>query len=229
VLGRFSHAGRMIGIGAATLFYRHTNDARHAEIGIEFIEHILTRHAAGIDGDGFADSRAGDFWEFIDITGAPWRTPDGRIWSDSGHATEFAGLSLAHLRSTGTPNIELEKRLVSVLRRNFSNGFASPGIVKSFDLAARRPINGDMPWWSLPETMRAAALAARTTDTEHRSELNAIFHACWDTFTRHYVRPEQGSLAVQCIDPSGSVSSAIPAVPDADPSYHTGLSLIGCL
>ena len=34
------------------------------------------------------------------------------------------------------------------------------GICKSYDLVSRRPPNTDMPWWSLPETMRAAAHCA---------------------------------------------------------------------
>ena len=29
------------------------------------------------------------------------------------------------------------------------------------DLLARRPINSDLPWWNLPETMRAAEPVAR--------------------------------------------------------------------
>ncbi|EIQ00429.1 N-acyl-D-glucosamine 2-epimerase [Opitutaceae bacterium TAV1] len=297
VPGRFSHAGRMIGIGAATVFWRCTGDGRYRDLGLKFVRWILERHvqiaAATRSGAGVppasevarpswpwtdqqqnaaglfpvsaerqhsrarmpvprqnhglearATSEAGrprhflegDFWEFTDADGAPWATPEGRVWSDPGHATEFAGLAFAHLHETGVRDAALEARLRSVLRQNFANGFAGSGIVKSFDLRARRPINTDRPWWSLPETMRAAALGALTLDAAddgeaavERRALESVFIQCWNAFAGHFVQRERGLLAVQCLDAEGRVARAIPATPDADPGYHTGLSLIGCL
>ncbi|EIQ00410.1 N-acyl-D-glucosamine 2-epimerase [Opitutaceae bacterium TAV1] len=293
VPGRFSHAGRMIGIGAATVFWRCTGEARYRELGLEFVRWILERHvqtaAATESGAGVppasevarsswpwtdqqqnaaglfpvsaerqhsrarmpvprqnhglearATSEAGrprhfldgDFWEFTDTDDAPWATPEGRVWSDPGHATEFAGLAFAHLRETGIKDAGLEACLRSVLRQNFANGFSDAGfgIVKSYDLAARRPINRDMPWWSLPETMRASALGAMTAgDSVERTTLEDIFRKCHDVFVTHYLRPERGFMAVPCLDAQGRISAAIPATPDADPCYHTGLSLLGCL
>src|SRR5690606_2521826 len=120
-------------------------------------------------------------------------------------------------------------KLHQVLVRNFANGFARKGIVKAFDLASRTPINRDMPWWSLPETMRAAALVALSATPAVRAEAEAIFARCWNAFGSYYVRPQIGFCAVQCLDRDGEIAPAIPATPDADPGYHTGLSLLGCL
>jgi hypothetical protein len=226
VPGRFSHAGRMIGIGAATVFYRCTGEARHRELGLEFIRWILERHTS---------RETGDFWEFTGVAGKPWADAVGRVWSDPGHATEFTGLAFAHLYETGTCDARLEARLRKVLRQNFANGFAATaadaglGIAKAYDLAARRPINTDMPWWSLPETMRAAALGALTADGGREArELERMLVLCWNAFAQNFVRRDHTLLAVQNLAVNGTMARAIPATPDADPGYHTGLSLIGC-
>ncbi len=228
VAGRFTHAGRMIGIGAATLFYRCTGDSRYDALGHEFIGHILDRHTQA--GEGRFEP--GEFWEFIDAEGQPYER-DGKVWSDPGHATEFAGLAFMHRRATGAVEDEaVAVRLREVLRRNFANGFTGLGIVKAFDLNSRRALNTDMPWWSLPETMRAAALGASEALTRGEgecAELESIFGHCWNAFSSHYVRRDRGLMAVQCLDKRGALATAIPATPDADPGYHTGLSLIGCL
>ena len=45
----------------------------------------------------------------------------------------------------------------------------------------------------------------------------------------NYVRPELGLMAVQTLSAAGKVVPVVPATPDADPGYHTGLSMIDCL
>lgn len=227
VPGRHSHAGRMIALGGATLFWNATRDRSYAELGLEFIDHILARHTRAEAG---ADGPAGDFWEFINDAGHPWSDADGRLWSDPGHATECAGLALAHI-AVCTPGGDpaREAALRRVLVRNFENGFTGIGIVKAFDLRARRVINGDMPWWSLPETIRAAELARVHAPDAEQELLREIGRRCWTAFRRGYVRPEQGMMALQCLAPDGTVSTAIPATPDLDPGYHTGIPLIACL
>ena len=52
---------------------------------------------------------------------------------------------------------------------------------------------------------------------------------CSNVFLKHYVQPEVHCMAIQTLDAEGQVASAIPAVPDADPCYHTGLSIIDAL
>ncbi len=36
-------------------------------------------------------------------------------------------------------------------------------------------------------------------------------------------------MAIQTLRPDGNPSRTIPATPDADPGYHTGLSLLDCI
>jgi len=224
VSGRFSHAGRMIGLSAATQFYRCSGQSHYFDLGLEFIEFILRYHVQRGAGR-FAD---GDFWEYVDSSGQPWE--DGaRVWSDPGHATEFAGLAFAHLDARPDLGELFYGDLRRVLKRNFSNGFTGLGLMKAFDLSARMPINSDLPWWALPETMRAAALALPTAPADEKQELVEIFLRSWEAFAGRFVRKEYHLLPVPCLDQWGNESKAIPAVPDGDPGYHTGLSLLACL
>lgn len=218
VPGRHSHAGRMIGLGATALFYRHTQKPLYREIGMAYIDHILWHHT----------DCTGDFWEFLGVGNTPWSTPNGKFWSDPGHATEFVGLAFALLRATGNADPELVTQLIRVLKTNFENGFTGNGMVKAYDLKHRKPINTDMPWWNLPETMRAAALGAVLAPQEEAA-MAKIFGACWAALCKGYIRRDRGLIAVQCLDEHGNVANVVPATPDADPGYHTGLSLIGAL
>jgi len=84
-----------------------------------------------------------------------------------------------------------------------------------------------MPWWSLPETIRTAALAWRALEGDGaRRRCLRIWAACHNAFFEHFLRPEVHLMAVQMRAADGSVSAAIPATADADPGYHTGLSLL---
>jgi hypothetical protein len=86
-----------------------------------------------------------------------------------------------------------------------------------------------MPWWSLPETMRAAAFACTVVEGERVEVFARMATECSEAFFGHYVRKELGLMAVQTLNADGSVADVVPATPDADPGYHTGLSVIDCL
>ena len=83
-----------------------------------------------------------------------------------------------------------------------------------------------MPWWNLPETLRAAVEAMQVTTGPQQAAMAAIAaHSC-NAFFQHFVRRDLGLMASQTLDADGHVIDVIPATPDADPGYHTGLSLI---
>ncbi|HAU37617.1 MAG TPA: hypothetical protein DCX07_07850 [Phycisphaerales bacterium] len=168
VPGRHSLGPWMIAIGGAALFAELTGARRYRDVGLGFVEHVLRFHARL---PGAASGPGGDYdvWEFVDDRSLPYREEGGAVRSDPGHAAEFAGLSLKFLRVCETAGLwdapdarkvrALRASLGRVLSRNFANGFSQSGIgvCKAFDLADRRTINADMPWWPLPEALRAAA------------------------------------------------------------------------
>ncbi|MFA6505851.1 MAG: AGE family epimerase/isomerase [Treponemataceae bacterium] len=239
--GRLSHAPFMLLLPTARLLLRET-ESGWAERALSCIRHILSLHVVG--GETGSDTtrglRQGDFIEFIDNRGTPFRS-DGRILCDPGHALEFVGLAAGFLRTLRFEFPAWEHReesekiygtLQNIFRRNFVNGYDEEhgGIVKLYDLESREAVNPDMPWWSLPETMRAAVECLVVSQSEEeRAFLRSAYARSWNALTGNYLTEAGKGLCVQTRDGTGKISDAVPAVPDADPCYHTGLSLLACL
>jgi len=239
VEGRNPHGPRMIAIGAAARFLECTGEAAYLDMGLAYIDHILDVHT---NADG-RDERIQpyDMWEFVDDAGRPF-LDDGRVLRcDGGHACEFVGLSMKLLRvaeQRGVIDRIAPARLAGyrailpeVLARNFANGFAAGkiGIAKAVDLLTREVVHSDMPWWSLPETMRAAVEVCRVIADDRTGRFAEIARLCANAFAANYVRRDLHLMAYQTLDASGAPVAAVPGMPDADPGYHTGLSLIDCL
>ncbi len=237
--GCHPHGPYMIQIGAAALMASYC-EPNSVEMGLRLIRHELGRHA-NVDGRE-RDLQPHDFWEAIGDDGRPYHDDDGRVLCAPGQALECVGLSLkliATVKARGMADgdqsreiAEAEAAMPRLLERGFENGYqAGPGgICKAFDLVSRTPINTDMPWWSLPEAMRAAALCWRIADTDFdRRMCLRILSLCHNAFTKHFVRPNLHLMAYQTRSAAGQVIPVIPATADADPGYHTGLSLIDVL
>lgn len=233
--GRHPHGAFMIQIGAAAMLAEH-RVPDSVEMGLRLIRHEMKTYV-NLDGR-VPRLREYDFWEAVDDDGAPFEE-DGKILSDPGHVLEFIGLTLK-FTSTARENAladagqlkeiaGIEARMPALLAHTFAGGFqpGPGGICKVFDLVSRSPANTDMPWWNLPETLRAAANCfSIARSTAQRENALGIFSACHNAFTRHFVRPDLHLMAYQTRDASGRVVPVIPATADADPGYHTGLSII---
>lgn len=229
------HGPFMIQIGAAALLATAGVEGAVGR-GLRLIEHELALYA-NLDGR-ILDLEEGDFWEGLGGDGLPFREEDGCIVSDPGHSLEFVGLALKFIgaaENSADPTQRQRLRAAAgrmgvILERNFANGYiAGPrGISKSFDLVSRRQLNTDMPWWNLPETIRAAAYLVRRSDGEERERCLAVWRDCHNAF-RRFVRPDLHLMAYQTRDAHGRPVDAIPATADADPGYHTGLSLIDAI
>jgi hypothetical protein len=230
VPGRFSHAPFMLLIPSLRLLLREEAQTAHIDAGLKCIAHILERHVA-----------AGEFVEFVDGDGQAW-TNRGVMPADPGHALEFIGLSLQFCDQAGQSGLADPDRTAEIARvragmpglflRCFEYGFDQRlrGIIKLYDLAARTTLNADMPWWSLPETMRAALEChALEPDASTQLRLLEAYAACQNALLGGYLREDVHMMCVQMRDGQGRVSAAIPAVPDADPGYHTGLAIMRCI
>ena len=248
VANRYSHGARMLAIGGLELALRVLGPAdtadpvrgmHYAATGLRLIRHILDCHV-NLDGrfPGLADL---DFVECIDGAGNPY-VADGDVMSDTGHALEFVGLSLKFLeRLIRMPDLPAEQRaqaadyraaLPQLLLHNFQLGFNERvgGICKTYSLTRRQPLNSDMPWWNLPETMRAALLAYHAADADDtRAAVLNVGRLCSNAFLGNYVNPAVYLMAYQTLDENGTPIRVVPATPDLDPGYHTGLSIIDFL
>jgi len=235
VPNRLAQGPWMISLGGYALLCELFPDSDEwVEGGSTFLRHILEGHVikkvAG-------PLRRYDFIEWTDIEGRPW-IEKGKITQDPGHALEFTGLAARFLLKAGaraslSPDFSgllaaCRKDLPEIFLSAFNNGFRKEagGICKTVDLVSRMPLNDDMPWWPLPEAMRAAALLLRLApDHPRRAEIVSAAVECSRALFGPFRSPVPG-LFLQTRDARGEPSPVIPATPDADPGYHTGLSLI---
>lgn len=237
--GRISQSPWMLLIGSMTLLLKN-GVSEALESGIYAIRYILKNHV-NINRK-WKKLKEFDFVEYIKTDGYLWYNKD-KVLSDPGHALEFVGLALqfcflAESLEQTDAKLKLEiKEITSfmfpIFQRNFVNGYnrKAKGIIKLFDLISRKPVNSQMPWWSLPETMRAALGCYKILqDKADRSFCMKAYSLCHNSLLKNYIKEDSpGLLAVQTRDKKGKIVDIIPAVPDADPGYHTGLALIDCL
>jgi hypothetical protein len=189
---------RMILLGAAGLLKRlgRSDEAGYAD---RFIRHVLTRH--------------------FDEPSGLLRSVRGRDECNVGHGIEFVGFAVEALGADIDPALLM--KLERVLIASFNAGFCGPGICLTVSVETGLPISRYCPWWSLPETIRAAALMFERTGN---GEILAVWRDAHDAFFRKYWRGEP-PIAYQTMTADGPVDY-VPATPDLDPGYHTGLSLL---
>ena len=238
VPGRTHQGPRMIGLFGISLIAGATGSEEWMDRGSRFIRHILDHHVVRDPSDTLEIC---DFVEAVGEAGKPWLEPDGAILCDPGHALECVGamarfLKVARDHDTDRVPPSLFERcsriLPAVLVHVFDLAWNSTGdgLCKSYNLVARRPHNDDMPWWNLPETIRAAALLLHLfPGMEHAPAVRSVLAKCSNAFLASYVNPDVHLMAYQTRNAQGQPIDVIPATPDADPGYHTGLAIIDFL
>jgi hypothetical protein len=190
---------RMIMIAAAGLLQR-LQVPHDISFGPRFVEHTLSQHL--------------DTEKFL------LRNVPGGTETNVGHAIEFAGFALdldVISRDPGTVSL-----MEGLLLASFRAGFSGPGLTLNVSLADGRHLSEKRPWWSLPETIKTAAVTyARTSNPD----VLEVWYTADNAFFSHYWR---GAFAYQTLAEAGPVDF-VPATPDLDPGYHTGLSLLAAL
>ena len=190
---------RMILLGAAGLLHRHGGTA-HTEFADRFIDHVLDRHHHA-------------------PTGLLLNVP-GDDTCNVGHAIELCGFGFEHLQSV--PDDTRLQKLGSVLVRSLQVGLQGPGIALYLSAATGRATSAHYPWWPMPEAIRACALGMHL---DPGLNLQTLWKRCDHAFFTDYWQASRG-FAFQTRDVLEPVDF-VPATPDLDPGYHTGLSLLG--
>lgn len=192
---------RMILLGAAGMLKRCGHDA-HLGYADRFIAHVVERH--------------------YDAATGLLRNVPGKDDCNVGHGIEFVGFALDYLDADTDP--VLIDTLERILLSSFTKGFAGSGIALTVSAGSGQPQSPYCPWWSLPETIRAAALTHQRTGSA--DSLN-VWKAAHQAFFGHYWRGTP-PIAYQTMTAGGPVDY-VPATPDLDPGYHTGLSLLAAV
>ena len=105
------------------------------------------------------------------------------------------------------------------------------GLHKAVDNLSGAVLNDDMPWWNLPETMRAAARCLKITRDElTRRRCLQIYADAHNAYFTHYLNRAYHLFPFQTRSgATGKVVDKVPAIPEGDPLYHTNLSLLDAL
>lgn len=227
VPGKILQGPFMIALGGIAFAAELTEDEEFLDYGKKFIERLLTLHTV------YQQDKV-QFFEAVTPENTPYIDNNGQL-CDPGHALEFVGLSMKFLLVMEKFNRACDQEFLDKCRKVYPVFFTSHytigrqlpagGIIKSYDLLSSKVINSDMPWWSLPETIRAAALLEKFCDMDN----TAVIKECTAAFKDYFVNPKQHYFAYQTCDKSGEPVRVIPAVPDLDPGYHTNLSLLDVL
>lgn len=216
---------RMICLGAVTLLLKLEEDQEALLWREELIETVLTLYW---NKDKRWSTLPEDLLvEWIDANDQPARDEEGRIVIDAGHSVELVGLWAQAQATTGI-DVEKARIMEKLLRANLEAGYHEVGgIAKKVDAEALEVLHPSLPWWSLPEALRAIALTEKLLDNPQWSQWSLLwFDKCFKAFDKNYYRPSACKIALQTIDTDGKPMDVIPATPDLDPGYHTGLALI---
>ena len=192
---------RMILLGAAGLLHRcnHSDEAGFAN---RFIDDVLARY-------------------YDATTGLLLNVPKQEA-CNLGHGIEFCGFAFEHLaRCPDDPRI---KTLEAILRRSLEIGLHGPGIALSISSKTGQANSPYYPWWQMPEAIRATALGYKLTGD---ISLINLWKKADEAFFDNYWQPNR-SFAYQTRTMGGPVDY-VPATPDLDPGYHTGLSLLAAI
>lgn len=192
---------RMILLGAAGMLKRAGRPGA-AVFADRFIAHVLERH--------------------LDPASGLLRNVPGLDVCNVGHGIEFVGFALDHLPAKA--DRALVDQLEAILVASFAAGFHPPGVRLAVSAATGKPTSPYCPWWSLPETIRSAALCYERTGNPLVLDVWRKAHAA---FFKTYWRGEP-AIAYQTMTADGPVDF-VPATPDLDPGYHTGLSLLAAI
>lgn len=192
---------RMILLGAAGVLHR-CNRSSDTEFAYRFIDNVLERY-------------------FDPLSGLLLNVP-GKDTCNVGHAIEFCGFAFEH--AYYQPDAPYIEKLVSILTRSLETGLQGPGIALSLSATSGKAVSPYYPWWPMPEAIRACSLGMQLTGNTDLLELWKQADAAF--FNNYWQAPQH--FAYQSRTVEGPVDF-VPATPDLDPGYHTGLSLLAAI
>ncbi len=225
--GKRSHGFAMITVGGLLSLVRRRLDDESVRFAMEaascLLSDILNRHY---------DTEEGKFFEFVSDGGEPLRLVD------PGHAAELVAFALGIVdegERVGWDFGGLDEMIRNAAPRILDFAFRSgwndvhEGVYKLVDTDTGEPVIDDMPWWNLPEMMRAAAWMAKF-DPERESLWMQIAARCNNAYFAHYPAPDNRLFPVQTRSgKTGEVIDVPPALPEGDPLYHANLTFMDML
>ncbi len=229
---RISHGGRMIMLAALALMARKGTEpgmrAQALDAAEEFIEYILDHHY---------DPETAVFAEYTDPTGT-----ERLDLLDPGHANELVGLGLLCLELMESDTMTESRRALlercavefpRLLVKSTELGWNKKhdGMYKLVNAKTGEVLDNDLPWWNLPETMRAGIRAYEVAKDESvRKQCLEAVRICHNAYFTKYLNKDLMLFPYQTRSgETGEVIDKPPAIPEGDPLYHVNLTLLDYL
>ncbi len=225
----FGIEGPMLAIGAAEILFEATGEQCDLERGFNAIHRIMVSHTHEVPGSGLM------IVDRIDREGRPVKT-DGVLLNNPGHTLEIIGMGLQFLRKVPENACSSNQvDLINQWKRTFKDladvhlgiGLSEIGTVY---LSVRAhdgiPVKTASPWWSSFEAVRTACelLYISETDSEREKRFSLVTNFM-QTIQKIYLERSETGVPIQTVDEKGEILNLIPATPDIDPGYHTGIPL----
>jgi hypothetical protein len=221
------YEGRMIALGACRLLFEHTREAADRDRGARLVGSVLEQHLfRNSDGQAWLS----DVRSPVGSDPRAARTADSAapVGVNPGHIIEFAGLALQFHRIAGGIPAEQRGLLVELALTSWQIGLAPcGGIVRGMDGRNGSILDPHCPWWSSFEAVRTfTEVFFVTEDAKLRGRCLETIGRSLDCIDSVYLGPSNIGIPVQTVSPEGKVVDFIPATPDIDPGYHTGIPLM---
>lgn len=195
--------------------------------------------------DNFWEPDTGNFYEMIDFASGekqPMFLP--------GHACELVGLGLQAISALDQAGAAMaranakgeritaafdrgRRELPRILLASYALGYdhTHGGMYQAVEPRSGNVLNSDLPWWCLPEAMRAAAhVATAAEEPQLRHRALEILQTASNDYFLHYPNPAMRLFPFRTRSgETGRVKNLMPVVPEADPLYHTNLAIIDML
>lgn len=210
----------------ANEFTKTLQDPAYLDIGEEMAQRLLDYHY-------FPEMNA--FVEYVTPQGDAVTEEDGSCVVCPGHVAEFTAFALefSRLAEEWGRKSKLQERINEVCPKlllwNVDNGWNEKhgGMYLRIDAKTCRPLDDNMPWWCLPESMLALLLAYERTGStvflERYARLNNAYFTRW-------LNPRTSYGPFQMRDgKTGQPIDVMPACKFQDPEFHSGRSLLACI
>jgi Neutral/alkaline non-lysosomal ceramidase, N-terminal len=222
--------GPMLAVCAAEILYQASGSDEDLGRGLKALSRVFSFH-------GWTDSQGVLLiLDKVAPDGSPV-TDSGRLVTNPGHMLEIAGMGLQFLRMADELKLsDSDRDVVRTLREQliqmavtYDRLGRAPhhGIYRTIYTDTAEPCDAVCPWWSSFEAVRTFAEASNACpDEDTARHYENIAGEYLEAAVRLYITPACEGIPVQTVDAEGRFLPIIPATPDIDPGFHTGLPLL---